>query len=113
MDNARPLVAQYLGQQPHIAKASGVKDSLIEEVKSALGGWPAKPGGLERAKPLIDDKLVRLITASGTADDCLKKVDEYNDTGCTCPILYPLGDDVRAMIDVFEVQHTQAGPLIV
>jgi 5,10-methylenetetrahydromethanopterin reductase len=108
LDNARPLVAQYLGQQPHIAKASGVKDSLIEEVKSALGGWPAKPGGLEKAKPLIDDRLVRLITASGTADDCLKKVNEYNDAGCTCPVLYPLGDDVRGMIDVFEAQDTQA-----
>ncbi len=102
LDSARPLVAQYLGQQPHIAKASGVSENLIEEVKTALGGWPAKPGGLEKAKPLIDDKLVRLITASGTADDCIKKVKEYNDTGCTCPILYPLGDDVEAMIDAFQ-----------
>jgi 5,10-methylenetetrahydromethanopterin reductase len=102
LDNVRPLVAQYLGQQPHIAKASGVKESLIEEVRTALGGWPARPGGLEEAKRLIDDKLARLITASGTAEDCLNKVEEYNDTGCTCPILYPLGDDVHAMIDVFE-----------
>ncbi len=102
LDSARPLVAQYLGQQPHIAKASGVKDSLIEEVKTALGGWPAKPGGLEKAKALIDDKLVQLITASGTANDCMKKVEEYNKTGCTCPVLYPLADDVEAMIDAFE-----------
>lgn len=102
LDNAKPLVAQYLGQQPHIAKASGVKESLIQEVLRALGGWPAAPGGLEKAKALIDDKLVQLITASGTADDCLKKVEEYDSTGCTCPILYPLGDDVEAMIDAFE-----------
>ncbi len=102
LDSVRPLVAQYLGQQPHIAKASGVKESLIEEVKTDLGGWPAKPGGLEKATRLIDDKLVRLITASGTAEDCMKKVEEYKQTGCTCPILYPLSDDVRAMIDAFE-----------
>jgi 5,10-methylenetetrahydromethanopterin reductase len=102
LDNVRPLVAQYLGQQPHIAKASGVKESLIEEVNTALGGWPAKPGGLEKAKQLIDDKLIQLITVSGTADDCLKKVEEYNSAGCTCPVLYPLGDDVQAMIDAFE-----------
>jgi len=112
LDNVRPLVAQYLGQQPHIAKASGVKESLIEEVKSALGGWPAKPGGLEAAKQLIDDRLVQLITASGTAKDCLEKVEEYNSTGCTCPILYPLGDDVHAMIDAFETETSRAGPLI-
>jgi len=102
LDSARSLVAQYLGQQPHIAKASGVKESLIEEVKTALGGWPAKPGGLERAKALIDDKLVQLITASGTKDDCVKKVQEYIETGCTCPILYPLADDVQAMINAFQ-----------
>ncbi len=101
LENARPLVAQYLGQQPHIAKASGVDEGLIEEVRDALGGWPAKPGGLERAEALVDDKLVSLITASGTADNCLKKVEEYSETGCTCPILYPLGDDVHAMIDAF------------
>jgi 5,10-methylenetetrahydromethanopterin reductase len=104
LDSARPLVAQYLGQQPHIAKASGVKESLIEEVRTALGGWPAKPGGLEKAKQLVDDGLVRLITASGTASDCIRKVEEYNATGCTCPILYPLADDVHAMIDALGVQ---------
>ncbi len=26
---------------------------------------------------------------------------EYVATGCTCPILYPLGPDVRLMIDTF------------
>ena len=103
LDSARPLVAQYLGQQPHIAKASGVKESLIDEVREALGGWPAKPGGLEKAKLLIDDRLVHFITASGTVDDCKKKVEQYNRTGCTCPILYPLGDDVHAMLDAFGI----------
>jgi 5,10-methylenetetrahydromethanopterin reductase len=109
LDSVRPLVAQYLGQQPHIAKASGVKESLIEEVRTALGGWPAKPGGLEKAKQLIDDSLVQLITASGTADDCIRKVEEYNANGCTCPILYPLADNVHAMIDAFGVKAPSLG----
>ena len=26
---------------------------------------------------------------------------EYVDAGCTCPVLYPLGDDVPAMIEAF------------
>jgi alkanesulfonate monooxygenase SsuD/methylene tetrahydromethanopterin reductase-like flavin-dependent oxidoreductase (luciferase family) len=112
LDSARPLVAQYLGQQPHIAKASGVKESLIEEVKTALGGWPAKPGGLEKARRLVDDGLVRLITASGTAEDCVRKVEEYDSTGCTCPILYPLADNVHAMIDAFEAKGSRSGPLV-
>ena len=29
------------------------------------------------------------------------KVDEYVASGCTCPILYPLADDVHLMIDTF------------
>jgi 5,10-methylenetetrahydromethanopterin reductase len=102
MDGARPLIAQYLGQQPHIAKASGVKETLIEEITETLGSWPAKTGGLEKATTLIDDKLVQLITASGTVEDCKKKVEEYKRSGCTCPILYPLGEDVQTMISAFS-----------
>ena len=45
--------------------------------------------------------IVQMITASGTPDECRAKVAEYVADGCTCPILYPLGDDVRLMIDAF------------
>jgi len=44
---------------------------------------------------------VQLITASGTPDECRAKVSEYVKSGCTCPVLYPLGVDVGAMIDAF------------
>jgi 5,10-methylenetetrahydromethanopterin reductase len=50
---------------------------------------------------LVPDEVVQLITASGTPDECVAKVKEYTDTGSTCPVLYPLGDDVRLMIDAF------------
>jgi len=102
LDRARELVAQYLGQQPHIMKASGVDESLLEEIGHVLT-WPATPEQIERAMTLVPDEVVQLITASGTADDCRAKVREYVDAGCTCPVLYPLGDDVEAMIDAFAV----------
>jgi 5,10-methylenetetrahydromethanopterin reductase len=51
---------------------------------------------------LVPDDVVQLITASGTAQECRAKVDEYLDAGCTSPVLYPLGDDVEAMIDAFS-----------
>ena len=102
LDRARELVAQYLGQQPHIMKASGVDESLLEEIGRVLT-WPATPEQIERAMALVPDEVVRLITASGTPDDCREKVDEYVASGCTCPVLYPLGDDVEAMIDAFAV----------
>jgi 5,10-methylenetetrahydromethanopterin reductase len=100
LDRARELVAQYLGQQPHIMKASGVDESLLEEIGKVLT-WPATAEQIERAMKLVPDDVVQLITASGTADDCRAKVQEYVDNGCTCPVLYPLGDDVPAMIDAF------------
>jgi len=99
-DRARELVAQYLGQQPHIMKASGVSEELLEEIGRVLT-WPATPEQIERAMELVPDDVVQLITASGTPDDCRAKVQEYVDAGCTCPVLYPLGDDVPAMIDAF------------
>lgn len=100
LDRSRELVAQYLGQQPHIMKASGVDASLLDEIGRVLT-WPATPEQIERATALVPDEVVQLITASGTADECRAKVQEYVDAGCTCPVLYPLGDDVPAMIDAF------------
>jgi 5,10-methylenetetrahydromethanopterin reductase len=102
LDRARELLTQYLGQQPHIMKASGVDPGLIEEIGKVLT-WPATPEQIHEAMRLVPDEAVQTISASGTAEECVAKVREYVEAGCTCPILYPLGDDVRAMIDAFSV----------
>jgi 5,10-methylenetetrahydromethanopterin reductase len=101
LDRARELVTQYLGQQPHIMKASGVAPELLEEIGAVLT-WPATHEQIERAMALVPDDVVQLITASGTAEECRAKVAEYVEHGCTCPVLYPLGDDVAAMLDAFS-----------
>ena len=100
LDRARELLTQYLGQQPHIMKASGVDPGLIEAIGAELT-WPASEEEIRRAMRLVPDDAVQMISASGTPEECRAKVREYVDAGCTCPILYPLGDDVRAMIDAF------------
>jgi len=100
LDRARELLTQYLGQQPHIMAASGVSRELIDEIGRVLT-WPATPAQIEKAMSLVPDDVVQLITASGTAAECRAKVAEYVDAGCTCPILYPLGDDVPLMIEAF------------
>jgi 5,10-methylenetetrahydromethanopterin reductase len=107
LDRSRELVAQYLGQQPHIMKASGVDESLLEEIGRVLT-WPATPAQIERAMELVPDDVVQLITASGTAEECRAKVAEYVEAGCTCPVLYPLGDDVPAMIEAFATAGVEA-----
>ena len=100
LDNARKLVTQYLGQQPHIMKASGVSQELLDEIHQVLT-WPATEEDIERAMSLVPDDVVQLITASGTPEEVRAKVREYVAAGCTCPVLYPLGDDVKLMIDTF------------
>jgi 5,10-methylenetetrahydromethanopterin reductase len=100
LDSARLLVTQYLGQQPHIMRASGVPESLLDEIGQVLT-WPATHEQVVVASKLVPDEVVQMITAAGTIDECRAKVAEYCARGCTCPILYPLGDDVHAIIDAF------------
>ncbi len=100
LDHARELLTQYLGQQPHIMKASGVDPGMIEEINRIVT-WPAGPEEIRRAMKLVPDEAVQMISASGSPEECRAKVREYVEAGCTCPILYPLGDDVRLMIDTF------------
>jgi 5,10-methylenetetrahydromethanopterin reductase len=100
LDAARLLVTQYLGQQPHIMKASGVPTELLDEIHKVLT-WPATHDQVVAASKLVPDEVVQLITASGTPDECRAKVAEYMASGCTCPVLYPLGADVEQMIHEF------------
>lgn len=100
IDTTRELLTQYLAQQPHIAKASGVSMDIVEKIQSILG-WPATHEQIQKAKNLVPDDLIDRITASGTPDEARKKVNEYVKNGCTCPILYPVGGDVHLLIDTF------------
>jgi 5,10-methylenetetrahydromethanopterin reductase len=100
IDTTRELLTQYLAQQPHIAKASGVSTEVVARIQSILG-WPATKEQIQRAKHLLPEELIHRITASGTPQEARAKVAEYCKHGCTCPILYSVGGDVRLLIDTF------------
>ncbi len=100
IDTTRELLTQYLAQQPHIAKASGVSEEVVQQIQAILG-WPATHEQIRRAKHLVPEDLILRITASGTPAEAREKVEEYKKNGCTCPILYPVGGDVRLLIDTF------------
>ena len=102
IDTARELLTQYLAQQPHIAKASGVSNDVVERIQSILG-WPATYEQIQKAKHFVPDELIHRITASGTPEEARKKVQEYIDKGCTCPVLYPVGGSVYKLIDTFTL----------
>ncbi len=100
IETTKMLLCQYLAQQPHIAKASGVSQDVINEIQSILG-WPATKEQIERAKHLVPDELVHRITASGTPEEARAKVNEYRKHGATCPVLYPVGGNFKLLIDTF------------
>jgi 5,10-methylenetetrahydromethanopterin reductase len=100
LDGARLLVTQYLGQQPHLMKASGVPQELLDEIAGVMT-WPATHDEVLAASRLVPDEVVQRCTASGEPDEVVAKVDQYVAAGCTCPILYPLGPDVGLMLDTF------------
>jgi len=100
IETTKMLLCQYLAQQPHIAKASGVSQEVITGIQSTLG-WPATREQINKAKHLVPDELIHQITASGTPEEARTKVNEYRNHGATCPILYPVGGNVKLLIDTF------------
>jgi len=101
IEAAKMLLTQYLAQQPHIAKASGVGEDIVKKVQSILG-WPATKEQVHEAMQFVPDEFVLKISATGTPDEARAKVQQYIDRGCTCPILYPMSDPYL-MMDTFAV----------
>jgi len=99
IEAAKVLLTQYLAQQPHIAKASGVSEDIVKKVQSVLG-WPATKEQVHQAMQYVPDEFVLKISATGTPAEARAKVEEYIKRGCTCPILYPMADPYL-MIDTF------------
>jgi 5,10-methylenetetrahydromethanopterin reductase len=96
----KSLVAYYLGTEPHIMEASGADPDLVKRVQEVVG-WPATEADYRRAADLIPDELVHKLMAVGSAEQCRAKVAEYIAAGVTCPILYPIMDDIRPVVDAF------------
>ncbi|MBL8188489.1 MAG: LLM class flavin-dependent oxidoreductase [Acidobacteria bacterium] len=101
IEAAKVLLTQYLAQQPHIAKASGVSEDIVKQVQSILT-WPATKEQIHQAMQYVPDEFVLKISATGTPDEVRAKVDEYRRRGCTCPVLYPMSDPYL-MMDTFGV----------
>lgn len=100
MFEAKKLAAYYFATEPHIMKASGADQELLDRVQSIMG-WPATEEDYKKASQIIPEEIVRNVMAVGTSAECRKKVKEYVDAGVTCPILYPMMDDIKPVVDAF------------
>jgi len=97
-DEARYLVTLYLGQQPHIGIASGIREDLIKEIKTALGGWPPKKNGPRAAMKLVDDETVDALTVTGTPEDCRRGMRKFVDAGASYPVIMPITSNSQEMV---------------
>jgi 5,10-methylenetetrahydromethanopterin reductase len=100
MMEAKKLAAYYFATEPHIMKASGASEELLEQVQSIMS-WPATEADYIRASKVIPDEVVRNVMAVGTSEECRAKIAEYIEAGVTCPILYPLMDEIEPVVDAF------------
>lgn len=103
MAEAKKLVAYYLATEPHIMKASHVSQALLDEVQSIMS-WPATEEDYIRASRVIPDDVAQNLMAVGDTQTCRAKVQEYIEAGVTCPVLYPLMDDIGAVVDAFALE---------
>jgi len=98
----KPLIAEYIAKEPHIAKACGASHETVEEVRRVVKESPSESDGFRKAAYLVKDDLVRKIAAVGNAKECRRKVSEYVASGCTCPLLYSVGENVTDIVKAFS-----------
>lgn len=78
MQEGKKLVSYYLATEPHIMKASGVSEELLEKVH-AMMSWPATQEDYLRTSQIIPDEVVRNLIAVGNTEEIRAKVREYID----------------------------------
>ena len=99
--DAKRVVTQYLGQQPHFAKAWEYPEDRVAEITAVMGGWPPRPGGIEDAMALVDDALVGELIAHGTPDECRARAQRWLDAGLDQLILIPLSRNYDEILETF------------
>lgn len=94
-DIARPFVAMYLTGFPNLAQEMGFDDEVLGRVRQT-----AQTGGLAAAAAQVSDAMVDAVTASGTPAEVHTRIAAYRAAGVNLPILFPLGDNLRGVIEL-------------
>lgn len=99
---ARRLVAMYLGQQPHIGKASGLSEDFLAEVRRVVGEWPSRPGALDEAMDLVTEEIALNQVVAGTLEECRAQLKKWEGTGIDEVVILPLTENYEDMISAFR-----------
>jgi 5,10-methylenetetrahydromethanopterin reductase len=93
-DAARRFVAVYLSLFPNVARETGLEPEFIGTLSEAFAD-----GGVDAAAPCVGDDVVDLLTASGSVEDCRRRLDGYREAGVDLPILAPVDGALELAIE--------------
>lgn len=93
-DAARRFLAVYLSLFPNVARETGLDPESVRRLRETFSD-----GGVDAAAPLVGDDVVEKLTASGSVEDCRRRLGEYREAGVDLPILAPVDGALELTID--------------
>jgi 5,10-methylenetetrahydromethanopterin reductase len=93
-DAARRFIAVYLSLFPNVARETGLDPGFVRALSAAFAA-----GGVDAAAPSVGDDVVDLLSASGSVEECRRRLDEYRDAGVDLPILAPVDGALELTIE--------------
>ncbi len=93
-DAARRFIAVYLSMFPNVARETGLEPEFVASLREAFAA-----GGVEAAAALVGDEVVGRLSASGTVEECRRRIDDYREAGIELPILAPVEGALELTID--------------
>ena len=86
LQEAKPRLALYLAQQPHIEGPTEADPELVQRIKATIP-WPATDEQAAEGAKLIPDELLESLGCYGDEDTVRARMREYIDAGVTVPIV--------------------------
>jgi 5,10-methylenetetrahydromethanopterin reductase len=104
-DGAREQAAMYLANK--VQNIKGSADVLLESAGITFDELQPVADAMERsgrksaAEAVSDELLRKVCPIAGTPDECIAKIEEYRDAGCTHIMLEIWGDDRTGQAKLF------------
>ena len=104
-EGAREQAAMYLANK--VQNIRGSADVLLEcagltfDELRPIADAMEKGGRKAAAKAVTDDILRKVCPIAGTPDECIKRIEEYREAGCTHVMLEIWGDDRTGQAKLF------------
>jgi 5,10-methylenetetrahydromethanopterin reductase len=72
----RPILAQYIAQQPHIGVLMEADPDLVARLRELLK-WPTSPAAVQEAGTLVPPELIERMGCYGEADEVRERIDRF------------------------------------